>query len=107
MSLAALDRLEAAHEELISALDANDIDGIERRLEQLRAATMAVRSAGGWRDIPQVREQALRIAQLGEAARVRVNFLTDRTRHRLQMLASVRGDVTSTAYRRPRRHQAV
>ncbi len=106
MSLAALDRLEAAHKSLISALDANDIDAIEARLEQLRAATSAVRAAGGWLDTPQVKERALRIAQLGEATRVRVNFLTDRTRQRLQMLSAARGKAPAGPYPRPARRHA-
>jgi hypothetical protein len=103
MSLLALGRLQAAHEDLIGALDANDVDAIEQRLEQLRGAIAAVRAAGGWRDIPQLKERAKLIAQLGEAARIRVNFLTDRTAQRLQMLAAARGQVLGGAYSRPAR----
>ncbi len=98
MSVGALDRLEEAHKDLIGALDANDVDSIERRVEELRTAISAVRAMGGWRETPELRARAKRIAQLGEAARIRVNFLTDMTRQRLQMLAAARGDAASGLY---------
>ena len=101
MTLQALGRLQTAHEDLICALDANDVEAIEQRLEQLRDAIAAVRSAGGWRECPQLKERAKLIAQLAEAARIRVNFLTDMTAQRLQMLASARGQTVGGAYSRP------
>jgi len=100
VSLDSLTRLQEAHENLISALDAQDVDTIETRVEQLRSAIAAVKSAGGWRDCEQARDRAQRIRSLGEAARVRVNFLTDRTAQRLQMLASARGEAFGAPYRR-------
>ena len=106
MSFQALDRLQTAHEDFIQALDANDVEAIEQRLEQLRSAITTVRSTGGWRDCPQLKERAKLIAQLGEAARIRVNFLTDLTAQRLQMLATARGQVTGGAYSRPARQIA-
>lgn len=106
MSLQALSRLQTAHEDLIAALDGNDVETIEHRLEQLRDAIVDVRAAGGWRDIPQLKERAKLIAQLGEAARVRVNFLTDLTAQRLHMLATARGQVLGGAYSRPVRQIA-
>ena len=106
MSLDTLRRLQEAHEHLISALDGGDVETIENRVEQLRSAIAAVRSSGGWRDSSQVRERAQRIRSLGEAARVRVNFLTDRTAQRLQLLASARGETMGTTYKRRTRQTA-
>ena len=106
MSLESLRRLEEAHANLISALDADEVDAIELRIEQLRSAIAAVKSAGGWRECAEAKEQAQRIRSLGEAARIRVNFLTDRTAQRLQMLASVRGDALGGTYRRRRTRKA-
>ena len=106
MSLESLRRLQEAHENLISALDEQDVDTIETRLEQLRSAIALVKSAGGWRDCEQARERAQRIRNLGEAARVRVNFLTDRTAQRLQMLAAARGEAFGAPYRRRTRQPA-
>lgn len=93
-----LERLEAAHEALIEALDGDDVAAIELRIDLLRGAIDAVRAQGGWRDADQLKERARRIAQLGEAARVRVNFLTDLTRQRLQILGAVRGEMACAAY---------
>jgi hypothetical protein len=106
VSLESLRRLQEAHEHLIAALDGGDVETIEKRVEQLRSAIAAVKSAGGWRECDQARERAQRIRSLGEAARVRVNFLTDRTAQRLQMLASARGDAVGTTYRRRSRRAA-
>ena len=106
MSLESLRRLQEAHENLISALDEQDVDTIETRLEQLRSAIASVKSAGGWRDCERARERAQRIRSLGEAARVRVNFLTDRTAQRLQMLAAARGEAFGAPYRRRARQPA-
>lgn len=106
MSLDTLRRLEDAHQHLISALDAQDIEAIETGVEQLRSAVAAVQAAGSWRDSAQVREQAKRIRSLGEEARIRVNFLTDRTAQRLQRLAAARGDALGATYKRRTRRAA-
>jgi len=93
VSLAPLDRLEACHETLIGALDGNDIGAIEASLNEFREAVAEVRSApGSGRADAGVIEQALRIARLAEAARVRVNFLTDMTSRRIEGIAALRGE---------------
>jgi hypothetical protein len=104
MSIATLERLEAAHEDLIGALDASDFDAIERGIEELREAVASARGVGAWRQGHQVQQQAERIMKLGEAARIRVNYLTDLTQQRLHMLATARGEalVPSYAARRSR-----
>jgi len=106
VSLESLRRLEEAHANLISALDADEVEAIEGRIEQLRSAIAAVKTAGSWRDSAEARDQAQRIRGLGEAARIRVNFLTDRTAQRLQMLAAARGDALGGTYRRRTRQPA-
>lgn len=103
MTLDSLGRLQAAHEDLIRALDGQDVEGIEARVEVLRAAIADVRGQGGWRETPALKERARHIAQLGEAARVRVNFLTDLTRQRLELLAATRGQGHGAVYERPLR----
>ncbi|PSJ39664.1 hypothetical protein [Allosphingosinicella deserti] len=101
MSLHALGRLEAAHERLIRALDHEDVAMLERRVEDLRSAIDDVRSHGAWRDEGEVRERAERITRLADAARIRVNFLTDITRQRLQRIGDVRGQSAIGTYSRP------
>jgi hypothetical protein len=103
MSVNALARLEQAHEGLIGALDGSDVESIESKLEELRGAISEVRSMGGWRESPDLKARAQRIAALGEAARIRVNFLTDLTRQRLEMFSNVRGQALSGAYSHPAR----
>ncbi len=98
MTLDALGRLEAAHQELIGALDANDVDAIEARVESLRSAVAAVRALGAWRELPEIKARGRRIAQLGEAARIRINVLADSNRQRLQLLAAARGDLGAGTY---------
>ncbi len=98
MSVTALDRLEEAHRDLIGALDAQDVESIERRVEELKTAISAVRALGGWRETRELKDRARRISQLGEAARIRVNFLTDMTRQRLELLAAARGDFRPGTY---------
>ena len=98
MSIDALERLEAAHRELIEALDANAVEQIETRIADLRAAVATVRTLGAWRDLPELKVRARRVAQLGEAARIRINVLADSNRQRLQLLAAARGDLGTGTY---------
>ena len=100
MSHESLGRLQAAHEQLIGALDGQDVEAIERGVEALRLAIADVRGAGGWRETPGLKDRARHIAQLGEAARVRVNFRTDLTRQRLELLSVARGH-GGAVYERP------
>ena len=100
MSAAALRKMEECQEALIGALDGNDIDALEQSIEMLRYAVEAAREAGGWHDEPENRARAGRIAALAEAAMMRVNFLTDLTRQRLEALAALRGRSTPGHYGR-------
>jgi hypothetical protein len=104
MSLVALDHLEACHEALIRALDGNDIEAVETSIAEMRFAVEEVRAAGGWHDTPAVKSRAERIAALAEAARIRVNFLTDLTQHRIETLAAARGRIGAAAYGPNGRH---
>ena len=100
MSLATLDRLEACQETLIRALDDNDVEAVEGAVANLHDAVYEVKAAGGWRDIEAVKTRAARVLALIEAARIRVNFLTDQNRQRIEALAALRGQVGGSVYRR-------
>lgn len=100
MTPPSLRRLEACHRALIGALDAHDVEKLEAALAQFREAVDEVRAAGGWRDHPEIIDRVVRIYQLSEAARIRVNFLTDMNRQRIEALAAVRGRATGAPYRR-------
>lgn len=100
MSLASLDRLEICQETLIQALDANDVEAVEGAVANLHDAVNEVKAAGGWRDQTAVRVRARRVLALIEAARIRVNFLTDQNRQRIEQLAALRGHIQAGAYGR-------
>lgn len=97
---ASLSRLEGCHEALIAALDADDLDRLERAVLAFRDAVEEVRAQGGWRDNPDVAGTAARIKALAEAARVRVNFLTDLNQQRIDALAAARGRENVVVYGR-------
>ena len=88
---APLQRLEACHHALIDALDAQDIDALESSIDDFRTALDEARAQGAWREQPGVIESAARIHALSEAARIRVNFLTDLNQQRIDALAAARG----------------
>lgn len=93
MSLERLDRLEACNTALIGALDADDVAAIEVAAAELLNAVQAVKAhAPGWRDVPGARERARSLFEQTEAARIRVNFLTDRNRRRLAAVQALRGE---------------
>ncbi|PWG02022.1 hypothetical protein [Sphingosinicella humi] len=100
MSLTALDRLQACHEELIGALDGHDVEAIQASVARFSEAVQEVRALGGWRDNPDVKERAAHIARLADAAQGRVNFLTDLNRHRIDSLDAARGGDTGACYGR-------
>lgn len=100
MSLAALEHLESCQEGLISALDGYDVEALEASIARLSDAVSVARAAGAWRDRPDVVQHAQRIYGLAEAARIRVNFLTDLTQRRLDNLSTARGRTPNALYSR-------
>lgn len=106
MSVTALEHLQACQEGLIAALDGHDVEALEASLTQLSQAVDVARAAGAWRDQPDIVQHAKRIHGLAEAARIRVNFLTDLTQRRLDQLAVVRGRAPLAVYSRQGRQIA-
>ena len=100
MSLSALDRLQACHEDLITALDGHDVEAIEASVARFSDSVQEVRALGGWRDNPEMKERAQHIARLANAAQGRVNFLTDLNRHRIDALDVARGQGQAACYGR-------
>ena len=98
--------LETAHELLIEALDGHDVEAIEDRVERLKLAIAEVRAYGAWHETTDVKETAQRIVKLAEAARARVNFLTDMNRQRIDVLHSVRNEGRVLLYAQPGRTAA-
>ena len=98
MSLAVLDRLASCHEALIRALDGNDLEAIETATLALADAIGSARADRDWAATPEVKERLLSLAALAQAAQIRVNFLTDMIRRRVDAAAALRGAQPVTVY---------
>ncbi len=91
MQLAILDALAGSHEALIRALDGDDLAEIERATATLAEAVHEARRHDGWQHAPGLKERLLSLAALAQAAQIRVNFLTDMIRRRVDAAAALRG----------------
>jgi hypothetical protein len=98
MSLAVLDRLASSHEALIRALDGNDLEAIETATLALADAVGSARANRDWASTPDVKERLLSLAALAQAAQIRVNFLTDTIRRRVNAMAALRGSEPAMTY---------
>lgn len=90
MQLAVLDALAGSHEALIRALDGDDLAEIERATAALAEAVHEARRHD-WHSTPDLKERLLSLAALAQAAQIRVNFLTDMIRRRVDAAAALRG----------------
>jgi hypothetical protein len=95
---ASLIHLKELHVQLISALDGDDVQHIEQAVRELAAGLDAVQAQGAWEDRPEVGDMVRVIFRLSEAARIRVNFLTDTNQQRLDALSHVCSRAVSSAY---------
>ena len=98
MSLPILDRLASCHEALIRALDGNDLEAIETATLALADAVASARARQEWAGTPEIRERLLSLAALAQAAQIRVNFLTDTIRRRVNAMAALRGAEPAMTY---------
>jgi hypothetical protein len=95
-----LQQLNDAQTALIAALDAHDVDAIDAANAAVAVAVEEVRVVGGWRERAGLRDDLIHILKGAEAARGRVNALTDRNRRDLDKLISLTGAPRATAYGR-------
>ena len=102
----ALDRLRTCNVALIAALDSDDVEPLEQAINDYGRALDAVRAAGSWREEPGLIDLALSVITLTEAARIRVNFLTDMNQRRIDALAQARGHLVAAPYGRDGRRVA-
>lgn len=98
MSLAVLDRLASSHEALIRSLDGHDLAAIEGATLALADAVASARANREWAATPEVKERLMSLAALAQAAQIRVNFLTDTLRRRIQAVAVLRGAEPALTY---------
>jgi len=91
MSLSSLDRLAGAQTRLIAALDGGDVVEIEDASRALAAQVEELRAVAAWRATPELKHQVETALRTGESARVRIGYLADRSRRRLQTLLGLGG----------------
>ena len=97
MQLAILDGLAKSHEALIRALDGDDLAAIEHATAALAEAVHEARRHD-WHSTPHLKERLLSLAALAQAAQIRVNFLTDMIRRRVDAAAALRGAQPVSTY---------
>lgn len=102
----ALDRLRSRNVALIAALDSDDLEPLEQAIDDFERALDGVRAAGSWREEPGLVDLVLSVKALTEAARIRVNFLTDMNQRRMDALAEARGQTVAAPYGRDGRRVA-
>ncbi|HET6943147.1 MAG TPA: hypothetical protein VFH89_13385 [Sphingomicrobium sp.] len=92
-----LNRVVACQEELIEALDAGNAEAIERTSIELAEALHALSGQGAVRETDK--EAIERALLKADAARIRVNILSDWTRQRIDRLSEIRSG-SSPSYRK-------
>lgn len=97
-TLAFLERLRGDHATLIAALDRDDAQGIESAAQALHDTVHEARAKGAWSDEPGAGPLAREICRMSEAARIRVNLLTDLNERRLRALAGLQGRTAALHY---------
>jgi hypothetical protein len=101
MTTALIDQLITAQATLIVALDRRDADAIETATKALGAAVAALRSQDAWRESGDMRERVSHALKQTDAARIRVNYLSDWTRQRIDSIAELRGGISAQTYAMP------
>jgi hypothetical protein len=98
VTITAIDTLIAAQSALIAALDAHDAGQIERATQMLATAVVAARNHDVWHDSAATKDAIHYAMKQSEAARIRVNSLSDWTRQRIDRIADLRGMPAKNTY---------
>lgn len=101
MSETCVDAVISAQTALIAALDARDAGAIEAATRTLAEAVAAMRAQDSWRESSPLRAQIGHALRQSDAARIRINYLADWTRQRIDSIAELRGGGISHAYANP------
>lgn len=97
--MSVLDHLIHCQNRLLSALDARDADAIGNATTALYHAIDGVEAEGAWTEQTTTRAQVDHALKQTEAARIRVNILTDWTRRRIARLSEMRGQTMPYTYK--------
>lgn len=99
---AELDEMIDGIERLIEALDGRDAGAIELANTALTLAVGRLAALGGWRDDREDLAMLEHAIALAEAARIRVNLLSDMTQRKIELLSQVRAEVQDSAIYGPK-----
>lgn len=99
MSQDQLQAMEAAHEALLAALDANDTAAIDAAVSAFGDSVRALREAAEPLG-PDAAARARELRRRLDQAQMRVNFLTDMARRRLDRLGEMGGRGQVAVYAR-------
>ena len=81
---------------LIKALDSGEISAIELATQQMASAVKVVSAQGVWSDRSELDQLNYAMKQT-HAARIRVNYLSEWTRQKIDQFAELRGLKTTTS----------
>lgn len=98
MTTALIELLITAQATLIAALDTRDAEAIEQATQALGSSIAALRKQDAWRESGGMRERVGHALKQTDAARIRVNYLSDWTRQRIDGIAELRGGAPSQVY---------
>lgn len=90
MTASAIELLIEAQVDLITALDSGNVAAIERCTQAMAEAIEKVRGQDAWRDTADLPKLDYAMKQ-SQAARMRVNYLSDWTRQKIDRLFEIRG----------------
>jgi hypothetical protein len=101
MTAALVEHLITAQAALIAALDMRDAAAIEAATRALADAVAAARAQDSWRENGGVRERLSHALKQTDAARIRINYLSDWTRQRIDSIAELRSGASAQTYANP------
>lgn len=90
MTASAIELLIEAQSDLIAALDSGNVAAIENSTQAMAAAVEKVRAQDAWRDTADLPKLDYAMKQ-SQAARMRINYLSDWTRQKIDRLFEIRG----------------
>ncbi len=97
MSRSSVKLLIDAQNALITALDSGDVAAIETATRHMAHAVEGVRTQDAWHDPDSIDDLNHAMKQT-QAARIRVNYLSDWTRQKIDRFSEIRGGVRATKY---------
>jgi hypothetical protein len=101
MTATLIEQLITQHEALIAALDSRNVAQIEQATAKLNDTLAAMRAQDVWRGDSTTRERVNHALKQTDAARIRVNYLSDWTRQRIDSIAELRGGAPAQTYTSP------